>query len=597
MKTNQIPERLSALRKYMEDHNLDVFIVPSTDPHLSEYPPKAWESRKWITGFTGSAGTAAISKNQAGLWTDSRYFLQAADQLSGTGFDLYKMGVAGTPDIIEWVIDQAGNNGTVGIDGMVYASSEANILKEKLSAKGIKLETKLNPFDTIWTDRPAIPKNPIFTLPEDISGETTRHKIARIIAELDKCDADGIIIAALDAVAWTFNIRGNDVDFNPVGVAYGYVSKNESILFIDPDKLTEKISNELKAEGVKLARYNDIYAYVKGLPASTKLCITGSKINYALRQAIPSNCKVIDVPISPIDKMKSMKNPIELQGFRNAMIRDGVALVRFYRWMEKALADGELDELTIAEKLREYRSKQDNYVGESFSTIAGYAGHGAIVHYSATEATNVKVEPKGLLLIDSGAQFMDGTTDITRTWAVGETTEQMRIDYTNVLKGHIALATAIFPQGTRGSQLDILAHKPLWNTCKTYWHGTGHGIGHFLNVHEGPQNIRLEENPTTLEIGMVTSNEPGVYLANEYGIRTENLIVTQEYKKTEDFGTFYHFETITLCPIDTTPIEKKLLTEDEVNWLNHYHAMVYEKLAPHLDEEEKTWLKNKTKAI
>ena len=387
------------------------------------------------------------------------------------------------------------------------------------------------------------------------------------------------------------------MEYNPVAVAYGYISKKESVLFIDPDKLTDEAKQELKSEGVKLADYGKIFDYVKKLPAKSTVCVTGNKINYTLLKELSTTCNVVDVPFSPVDLMKSVKNETELKGFRNAMVKDGVALVKFYRWMEEALPNGEVTELTIAEKLREYRSQQDKYVGESFGTIAGYAGHGAIIHYSATEESCSKVEQKGLVLIDSGAQYIDGTTDITRTWAVGETTEQMRADYTNVLKGHIGVAMAIYPEGTRGSQLDVLARKALWDNCQTYWHGTGHGIGHFLNVHEGPQNIRLEENPTTLQIGMVTSNEPGVYRADEYGIRTENLVVTQEYQKTENFGTFYNFETITLCHIDTNPIEKSLMTDKEIEWLNNYHQMVYDKLQIHLTDEEKAWLKEKTKEI
>ena len=595
-KPNQISERLSALRKFMETRHLDAFIVPSTDPHLSEYPPKRWECRKWITGFTGSAGTAVITMKQAGVWTDSRYFLQAAQQLEGTGFDLFKMGMPETPDMIDWIVEQVGNGGKVGIDGMVYATSEAKTLKNKLESKGIALETRFDPFEEIWKDRPEIPKNKIFTLPKEITGESTKNKIKRIVEEIEKAGAEGIVIATLDAVAWTFNIRGNDVEYNPVAVAYGYVSKNESVLFIDPDKLTPPIASELQSQGVKTANYNHIFDYIEELPEKTTICVTESKINYTLYQHLSARCKVIDLP-SPIDLMKSMKNETELNGFRRAMVKDGIALTRFYMWLEKTVPTGTVTEMTIAEKLREFRSQQEQYMGESFGTIAGYAAHGAIVHYSATPESNSIIEPRGLLLIDSGAQFMHGTTDITRTVALGEIAPQMKSDYTKVLKGHIALATAIYPEGTRGSQLDILARKPLWDNCETYWHGTGHGIGHFLNVHEGPQNIRTEENPTPLKQGMVTSNEPGIYRTDQYGIRIENLVVTQEYKKTEDFGTFYHFETLTLCPIDTKPIETERLTEKEKTWLNNYHRMVYDKLQHHLNEEEKAWLKEKTKAI
>jgi Xaa-Pro aminopeptidase len=596
MKTNEIPARLEAMRQFMTEKNLDAFIIPSTDAHLSEYPPKYWESRKWISGFTGSAGTAVVTKEKAGVWTDSRYFIQAAEELKDTGFDLFKMGQPETPDMTDWIIEQVGSGGTVGIDGLVYASSDAKSLKSKLDSKNINLNTEFDPFSVIRTDRPEIPQNHIFTLPVEVAGESVKSKIERINGELKKLEADGIIIVTLDAVAWTFNMRGNDVEYNPVAVAYAYVSENETVLFVDPDKISEEIAEEYKEQGIIISDYNNVFEYVANLPADSKVCVTGNKINWKLLQTIPESCKIVDAP-SPVDLMKSIKNETELEGFRNAMIKDGVALVKFYMWLEKAIQTGEVTEVMIEEKLLEYRSQQENFVGESFGTIAGYAGNGAIVHYHATPENCLTIKPEGLLLIDSGGQYKDGTTDITRTVAAGKLTKQMKADYTNVLKGHIALATAIFPEGTRGSQLDVLARKALWNNCLTYWHGTGHGIGHFLNVHEGPQNIRLEENPTLLKPGMVTSNEPGVYRANQYGIRIENLIVTQEYRKTEEFGTFYNFETITLCPIDTRPISKKLLTKCEKKWLNKYHKMVYKKLKNHLSIEEKTWLKNKTKPI
>ena len=596
MSTSTIPERLTAIRNFMETNKLDAFIIPSTDAHLSEYPPKMWESRKWISGFTGSAGTAVITKEKAGVWTDSRYFLQGATQLEGSGFDLFKMGQSDTPEMTAWIIEQVGKDGTVGIDGLVYAASDAKALKTRLDAKEIKLETSLDPFAEVWENRPEIPQNKVFLLPDDVTGESTKSKIERINAELDKLDADGLIAVTLDAVAWIFNMRGSDVDFNPVAVAYGYVSKKESVLFVDAEKLDDSTKNTLLKQGVKIDDYDQVFNYVANLPENSSVCVTGNKINYKLYQTIPASCKIIDVP-SPVDLMKAVKNETELKGFRNAMVKDGVALVKFFMWLEKAVPEGNVTEVTVDEKLREYRSQQELFVGESFSTIAGYAGNGAIIHYRAHPETCLTVEPKGLLLVDSGGQYKDGTTDITRTVAVGKLSKQMKEDYTNVLKGHIGIATAIYPEGTRGSQLDILARKALWDNCQTYWHGTGHGIGHFLNVHEGPQNIRLEENPTVLKTGMVTSNEPGIYRANEYGIRIENLIVTQEYKKTEDFGTFYNFETITLCPIDTKPIVKKLLTKKEAKWLNNYHEMVYSKLKKHLSKAEKEWLKEKTKPL
>lgn len=597
MDATTITERLKALRAYMQEKRLDAFIIPSTDPHLSEYPPSHWQSRKWLTGFTGSAGTAVVTKNRAALWTDSRYFIQAAEQLNGTGFDLQKMGVEGTPTIINWLCENLTPNSRVGIDSLVYSASEATNLKEQLKERNIKLKTKHDPFATIWQDRPIIPHNSIFTLPSEISGETTKEKIGRIILELDNLHADAILLGTLDAVAWTFNIRSNDVEYNPVAVAYGYISKKESVLFIDCSKVSKEVAEELKNEGVKLADYKKVFDYFGKLSSKTVVSITPNKINYALYKTLKLVCKIQTLNYAPVDAMKSVKNDTEIEGFRQAMIRDGVALVKFYRWMEDAIAKNELTELLVAEKLRDFRSQQDRFAGESFETIAGYGPHGAIVHYEATEETSVSIEQKGFLLIDSGAQYLDGTTDITRTFAVGETTEMMRKDYTNVLKGHIALANVAYPHGTRGCQLDVLARKELWKNGTTYWHGTGHGIGHFLNVHEGPQSIRMEENPVILLPGMVTSNEPGIYRANEYGIRIENLIVSQHYKSNEEFGRFYHFETITLCPIDTKPIEMGMMHKEEIDWLNNYHQMVYDKLSVHLSDEEKDWLKEKTKAI
>ena len=419
MKTNDIPQRLKSFRSFMEDHNLSAFIVPSTDAHLSEYPPKVWESRKWISGFTGSAGTAVITLDKAGVWTDSRYFLQAADELEGTGFELFKMGQSETPEMISWIISQLRKGQTVGIDGLVYATSDALQLQKRLDSKGIQLETLLDPFSVIWEDRPEIPKNKVFSLPENITGELTKSKIERINTALEQMDADGLILLTLDSIAWTFNIRGNDVEFNPVGVAYAYISKDESILFIDSEKLTDETSAILSEQGVTLKDYNEVFSYVSNLSQGIRVCITGNKINYKLYQSIPDHCKIIDIA-SPVDLMKSKKNESELAGFRNAMIRDGVALVKFYMWLEKAIPSGEVKETDIEVKLREYRSQQDLYVGESFSTIAGYAGNGAIVHYHAHPETCKTIKPEGLLLIDSGGQYQDGTTDITSVGTVGQ---------------------------------------------------------------------------------------------------------------------------------------------------------------------------------
>ena len=393
MKKSEIPERLTAMRQFMEENNLDAFIIPSTDAHLSEYPPKFWESRKWISGFSGSAGTAVVTKDNAGVWTDSRYFIQAAEELECTGFDLFKMGQSETPDMTNWIIEQVGNGGTVGIDGLVYASSDAKTLKDKLENKNIKLDTSFDPFTVIRKDRPEIPKNKAYTLPVEIAGETVESKINRINGELAKIDADGILIVTLDAVAWTFNLRGNDVDYNPVAVAYAYVSKKETVLFIDLEKISDEVAYSYKESGIKVTDYNEIFEYVSLFPEGHKVCVTGNKINWKLLQTIPSNCEIIDIP-SPVDLMKSVKNETELAGFRNAMIKDGVALVKFYMWLEEAVPAGEVTEVTVEEKLLEFRSQQDLFVGESFATIAGYKGNGAIVHYHAIQETCLKVEPE-----------------------------------------------------------------------------------------------------------------------------------------------------------------------------------------------------------
>ncbi|MFQ9314717.1 aminopeptidase P family protein [Dysgonomonas mossii] len=588
-----INKRLAALREFMGEKGLHAFIIPSTDSHLSEYPASHWASREWISGFTGSAGTVVVTREKAGLWTDSRYFLQGAKELEGADIELFKEGLPSTPSIEEWLTTELGKGEYVGIDGTVYAAKEAMNLTHKLNMKGLHLISDYDPFSKIWNDRPEIPTNTIFVLSEKYAGEAAHKKIARICDAVEKNGAESLLVASLDTIAWIFNIRGNDVKCNPVAVSYAYVSKEETVLFINPKKLTSEISDYLKAEGVTIAEYDKVFDYVSKL--KTPVCLDANKVTFKLYNTIPDGCRIIDMP-SPADLMKSIKNDTEVQGIRNAMERDGVALVRFFMWLEKAVPSGNVTEIMIPEKLVEYRSQQKNFVGESFDTISGYGPNGAIVHYHVSNESSLPVKPEGLLLVDSGAQYFDGTTDITRTLAVGPLTDQMKKDYTMVLKGHINLATAIYPQGTRGSQLDILARKALWDEGLNYLHGTGHGIGHFLNVHEGPQNIRMNENPTTLQPGMVTSNEPGLYRAGQYGIRIENLIRTK-HEMTTEFGDFYSFETLTLCPIDTTPIVKEMLTEKEIIWLNEYHKFVYDRLSPLLTEDEKQWLKEKTHEI
>ncbi len=589
-----IVDKIQKLRALMKVQGVNACIIPSTDPHLSEYPASHWESRKWISGFTGSAGTVVITAEKAGLWTDSRYFLQAEEQLTGSGIQLFKDGLPGVPNVKSWLAQVLPSNSTIGIENTVFSASDADELKNYFSDKNIRIDTGFAPLNDLWDDRPVIPENKIFNIPENLSGASANTKIKQTLEALQKEGANTTILGTLDAIAWIFNIRGNDVEFNPVAVSYALVSDKETVLFIHPQKLNPDVSDYLKKEGVVLAEYNKITDYIKQLPEDRTLLINPAKINSELYEAIPSSCKIIQTSVHPVDQLKGIKNETEIAGFRKAMKKDGVALVKFQMWLEKALKNGEkMTELDISKKLLEYRSQQALFFGESFNTIAGYAEHGAIVHYSATKESNATIQPKGLLLVDSGAQYFDGTTDITRTFALGEVSEAMKKDYTAVLKGNINLAQAQFPKGTKGVQLDILARKALWENGANYMHGTGHGVGHFLNVHEGPQSIRMDYNPMPLCPGMITSNEPGIYRTNEYGIRIENLILTVKAEETV-FGEFYQFETLTLCPIDKKAINKSLLLPSEIKWLNDYHQKVYTILSPELTTEEQIWLKEKT---
>ncbi len=595
MKTN-IPERIAALREAMRQQKVDAYIIPSSDPHLSEYPADRWKSREWISGFTGSAGTIVVTADKAGLWTDSRYFLQAASQLEGSGIELYKLALPETPSITEFLLHELHAGQAVGLDGQTYSAAEASALANKLSRKEIKLDTSADLIEGIWKDRPAVPGNPIFEMPEALSGASVHEKLDLINNQLRSEGADCLILAALDEIAWTFNIRGTDVTYNPVVVSYAFVSEDESVLFIKPEKLTAEITEHLKKEGVTLAEYSMIQRYLSRLPENSRVFVDMNKTNVSLYDAIPGSCTIVE-GISPANHLKSIKNETEIKGFQNAVVKDGVALTKFYIWLEKQMAEGaQVTEISAAEKLTALRAEQPQYIMDSFGTICGYAEHGAIVHYSATPETDATLKPEGLLLIDSGAQYLDGTTDITRTIALGEPTEQMKKDFTRVLKGTISLAKSKFPAGTRGSQIDILARKALWDSGINYLHGTGHGIGHCLNVHEGPQSIRMEENPVTLKPGMVISDEPAMYRTGEYGIRTENMILVREDSETE-FGKFLGFDTLTLCFIDTSLIIIPMLSVREHAWLNKYHQMVYDKISPFLNEEEKAWLKEKTTEI
>ena len=596
MKTN-IPERIAALREAMKQHKIDAYIIPTSDPHMSEYPADCWKYREWISGFTGSAGTVIITADKAGLWTDSRYFLQASTQLEGTGIELFKMMLPETPTIPEFLTHELKEGQTVGLNGETYSLADARSLEKALAEKEIKLNTNASLINPIWKERPAIPEAPMFEMPVELSGKSTEDKLIDINKMLHKAGADCTILSALDEVAWTFNIRGTDVAYNPVVISYAFVSEKESVLFVNPKKIPAEIAEHLKKEGVTLADYGMLATFLSRLPERTRVFIDSKRTNVAIYNALPKSSILIE-GISPANHLKSIKNETEIKGFRNAVLKDGIAMTKFYFWLEKMLKAGEkVTELSAAAKLTALRSEQPQYVMDSFASISSYGPHGAVVHYSPTPETDTELKTDSLYLLDSGAQYLDGTTDITRTIALcDEPSEQMKKDFTRALKGTIGIAKCKFPAGIRGCLIDAFARKALWDAGINYLHGTCHGIGHCLNVHEGPQSIRMEENPVILEPGMVMSDEPAIYRPGEYGIRTENMILIREDSETE-FGKFLGFETLTLCYIDTKLVIPSMLSVREHAWLNKYHQMVYDLVSPHLTEEEKAWLKEKTAEI
>lgn len=596
MKTN-IPERITALREAMIQHKIDAYIIPTSDPHMSEYPADCWKYREWISGFTGSAGTVVVTANKAGLWTDSRYFLQAASQLEGSGIELYKMMLPETPSISDFLKHELKPGDTVGLNGETYSITEAQALERTLAEKEILLNTNAPLIDSLWKERPAIPDAPMFEMPIELSGKSVEDKLIEINQMLHKAGADCTILSALDEVAWTFNIRGTDVTYNPVVISYAFISEKESVLFVNPKKLPTEIAEHLQKEGVTLADYGMLTTYLSRLPERTRVFIDGKRTNVAIYNALPKSSILIE-GISPANHLKSIKNDTEIKGFRNAVLKDGIAMTKFYFWLEKSLKAGEkVTELGAAAKLTALRAEQPQYVMDSFASISSYGPHGAIVHYSPTPETDVELKTDSLYLLDSGAQYLDGTTDITRTIALCDVpTEQMKKDFTRALKGTIGIAKCKFPAGIRGCLIDAFARKALWDAGINYLHGTCHGIGHCLNVHEGPQSIRMEENPVILEPGMVMSDEPAMYRPGEYGIRTENIVLIREDSETE-FGKFLGFETLTLCYIDTKLVIPSMLSVREHAWLNKYHQMVYDLISPHLNEEEKAWLKEKTAEI
>lgn len=590
----KILKHLSLLREAMKQQGISACIIPGTDPHASEYIADYWKERVWISGFDGSAGTVVVTLTAAGLWTDSRYFLHAAEQLEGTGIELMKQGLPETLEIIPWLSTKLKAGERVGVNAEMFSLNTYVGMKTELKLSNVDLISIDLP-GMVWTDRPTLPLQPFYVFETKYCGKPAIEKIGLLRAEMKKAHADVFVISALDDIAWLFNIRGNDVDYNPVVIAYALVENDRTTLFIAPEKLNYDTSAYLRSQNVEVAPYKGIYETLKQISPSNSVMVDGAKLNQALFESIPTTCTIRNT-MSPVFKLKSIKNEVEMAGVRCAMQKDGVALTQFFIWLEENLASANLSEISISTKLREFRSKQENFVGESFGTIAGYASHGAIVHYNAQPETDFKLKAADILLLDSGGQYLDGTTDITRTVALGIPTEKQIKDNTKVLQGHIALATALFPAGTRGSQLDILARKALWDEGLNYGHGTGHGVGHFLCVHEGPQSIRMDENPTVLQPGMMISNEPGMYRTNEYGIRIENLVHVIPAQKTE-FGQFLQFETLTLFPLDKALIDSTSLELKEIQWLDDYHEKVFQTISPLLNEKETVWLKQKCASL
>ena len=573
----------------MRQEKIDAFIFPRTDPHNGEYVPDHWKGREFISGFNGSAGTAVVTMDNAALWTDSRYFLAAEEQLEGTGFTLMKLKIEGTPTIPEWLGQKLAqkNGAVVGIDGMVNSVDTVESLAAELRSQGgITVRTNFDPLNIIWTDRPAVPEDKVEIHDLKYAGETAGSKIRRIREELKKQHASGMLVSALDDIAWTLNLRGSDVHCNPVSVAYLLIDEDNVTLYINSRKLSPEVSEYLKKTGVATDEYTNVAKGLKNY-RGYNILMDLQETSYTLYKAYGERPKVIAA--SPIPAMKAIKNDVEIEGYRNAMIKDGVAMVKFLRWLLPAVEKGGVTEMSADEKLTALRAQQPLFRDISFDTISGYGEHGAIVHYEATPETDVELKPEGLLLLDSGAHYLDGTTDITRTIALGPLTEEMRHIYTLVLKGHIDLQMCKFPANASGTQLDMLARQAMWREGLNYLHGTGHGVGSYLNVHEGPHQFRMEWKPAPLKAGMTVTVEPGLYLAGKFGVRTENTTIIRHYMTTE-FGDFLEIEPLTLCPIDKKPIVVEMLTPEEERWLDEYHRTVFERLSPYLEGDDLAWL-------
>jgi Xaa-Pro aminopeptidase len=590
-------ERVAALREVMKRENLGAFIFPSTDAHNSEYVADHWKGREWISGFDGSAGVAVVTMHGAALWTDSRYFLAAEKQLCGTEFQLMKLKIPGTPTVAEWIGGQLDGNGEVGVDGTVNSYSFVeNLVSDLRHEGGITVRLNFDPLKSVWKDRPSIPNNKVAIHPLEYAGESTESKIGRIKNELRKMHCDGMLVSALDDIAWILNLRGTDVHCNPVFVSYLLIQESNVTLFINKEKLTSEVEGYLESQKISVQEYDNVATYLKRKYFAYNILLDPDETNsYMVAQVEKEKTKVVFAK-SPVPTMKAVKNAAEINGFHAAMLRDGVAMVKFLKWLKPAVEAGCETEMSLDRKLTGLRADQKLFKDISFDTIVGYEQHGAIVHYEATEETDIPVKPSGLVLIDSGAQYQDGTTDITRTIALGPLTEEQKKVYTLVLKGHIQLELAKFPDGACGTQLDALAREAMWREGMNFLHGTGHGVGSYLSVHEGPHQIRMEYMSTPLHAGMTVTDEPGLYLTGKFGVRIENTLLIKKYVETE-FGQFLQMEPLTLCPIDTLPIVKSMLSDEEKDWLNMYHKMVCDKLLPYLDDSEKRWLIDATRGI
>jgi len=589
-----IKDKLDLFRSEMKLHNLAAYIIPSSDAHISEYTADCWKAIEWISGFTGEAATVVITETSANLWVDSRFFIQAEKQIAGTEFILHKSKMPGVKDYPDWILDNISASTMVGIDGYVFQVNSAKNLENLFMKKNIELVFENDIPAKIWKNRPEIPMNRIFLHNEKYSGAGTQEKLNQVRTKMQSFGADVHIIASLDDIAWVFNIRGNDIECNPTPISYAVIEADSALLFINESKVPLGTKEYLEKSGVQIRDYYEIENYIKNLK-SVNLLLDPARMNYKLYKIVPNDVNIIE-QMNPTTKLKSVKNSVEIEGMKNALRRDGVAMVKFFHWLEKSIGKFPITEVSSAEKMQEFRAESDMYLGESFETITAYGANGAIVHYTANAENNSELKPEGFFLTDSGGQYYDGTTDITRMIHLSEPTEEEMLDYTNILRGVIELSMAKFPKNTRGAQLDVLARQYIWKNAQNYMHGTGHGVGCFLNVHEGPQSIRMEENPIILQPGMMITNEPGIYKENQYGIRIENIIMVAEDKQS-DFGEFYKFETLTLCPIDLKAVNLNLMSGEQINWLNDYHQRVRKELEPLLSGELKDYLFEKTKVI